>query len=666
MPPTTKLKDHIDIMTEIARMRSAVDVRVGHEAIWWRNGRRLDGPFGKLVTAHIQNKFSSGAGPDKVDSDGNPVKGIPRRWDQFYALTDLSDATHPIRQADRALSLLYRKPVQISGDIAGKPWNWLRDRCDLDRVMIRKQSLLIRGGSVVVRPTLREWANGSFYPPGLTTVTPDECIAIEDPGNPGQAAIYLERVPDTSTRWTREYWTIIDVSDPSNPSYGHYRTPDEWLSGVDALEDENGQSTLRIGADFPWFNGFPGASEPVMPAVCSQWDPAATELLPVNLGDTHAMLDLMMARSFAALVTHTGAYQKAVVLSDSDFTGMEQAMIDPTVMIGLVGQGLKDLKIIPDSVNSAVALHGMVRDRWLEWAQKYDTGFEVRETSSAKSGTAIILEMSGHKSLADQLETRFRGVDVRIVNALRSTFNGMLYRRELSLEETEEGFRWTPNRPAQAFAHWLIPSGSIEIRYPRHWHELERQQIRKELDEGVKAGREFAETLWLLDHGIEDDGPNGPNFLAASEHLTNALAAKMSRAAQGYDLRPETCLQLTQATVDAEETLHDIPDDVARAAAKGLSLRSDTGLGPNGWTAQGKRLLARARQLNQQTPMLIGAVRELSVWLETHAAYATEPATPTTEWVTWLTQGGDAAVNWTASILVAPAAQPAQPAQVAA
>lgn len=662
MPITTKLRDHINIKAELTRMSDAAEVRVAHEAVWWRQNQELAGPYGELVTEHIQQKFSSGATPNKVDSAGNPIKDIPRRWLQLYALTDLSDATNPIRQADRALSLLYRKPVQISGDIAGKPWNWLRARCDLDRVLISKQSLLIRGGSVVVRPTLREWADGSYYPPGLTTVTPDECIAIEDPGNPGNAAIYLERQPVNGSRYSRVIWVVIDVSDPNNPVYGHWASPESWQRGESALDDDAGQTTLRVGADFPWFQGFPGASEPVMPAICSQWDPAATELLPVNLSDTHAMIDIILARSFASMVTHAGAFQKAVVLSGGTFTGMDQAMLDPTVMVGLVGQDIKSLEIIPDSTESAMRVRNMANDRLLEWAQKYDSGFEVRESESAKSGTAIMLELSGHKTLADQLETRFRGVDTRIINALRCTFNGMLYRRELSLEETDYGFRWTPGQPAQAFEHWLIPQGTIEIRYPRYWHELERQQIRKELEEGVNAGREFAESLYLLDHGLEDDGPDGPNFLAASEHLTRSLESSLARAAQGYGLRQETRLSMTQETVDAEETLHDIPDDVAQTAARGLSLRSDTGLGPDGMKAQGKRLLSRARRLSQQTPMRIGEVRELSAWLSSHAADAVKPSDPTAEWVTWLTQGGDAAVTWTESILAAPA--PAQ--QVAA
>ena len=143
----------------------------------------------------------------------------------------------------------------------------------------------------------------------------------------------------------------------------------------------------------------------------------------------------------------------------------------------------------------------------------------------------------------------------------------------------------------------------------------------------------------------------------------------MSRAAQGYGLRQETRVLMTQQTADAEETLHDVPDDVARTAARGLSLRNETGLGPNGMTAQGKRLLVRCKKLNQQTPFLVGEVRELSAWLEAHNADRTEPPEPTPEWVTWLTQGGDAAVSWTAAILAVPAAAPAQPiepAQVAA
>lgn len=668
-------RKHIDIAAERTRIQNARVIRVSYEAEWGREpvyggACRLTGPFGELLTRQIQTKFAPGPRNPILKPDGTPTGryySTPIRWAQMYALVDPSSPSHPSHQAERKLSLLYRRPINVKSDICNKAWSWLRDRCGLDTVLAQRQSIEIMGGSAAVLPTLLEWAPGRYYPPSLTVIHPDECMAFEDPGQRGAVAIFilLDKHPDLRRT---SGCTVWDVSDPSNPVYGRWASPEDYRSGNAPLSDDNGEPFKREGEAYPWWDGLPGASEPVMPATCSKWSPKEVGLLPGSVSDVYSISDLILRRMWADLVSHAGSFQRAIVLSDSPVAGASQSMMDPTNLLNLVGGGEKSVEVIPDSTEAGERHWNNYRDRFAEWAAQYDLGIEVKDGSSAKSGRAILLEMTGILSLAQQMETKARAVDTKIINALRSTWNGMLYRRELSLAETDSGFRWTPAAASSPLMSWLIPGGNIEIEYPRQWTEGERQQIHAELEKAVTDGREYAEVLWLFEQNIDNDGPGGPNFQAASEYLTGSLAGAMSRAAQGYGLRPETRFLHTQRTVEAEETRHDVPDDVAATASKGLNLRlAFPGRALVGLSHQNTIRLRRARDLRGQSPMLLGDVRALSTDLELirrdreAQGDVDNDADPSGLYITWLTQGGDEAVAWTSTVLAgtAPSPEPA-------
>lgn len=660
-------RHHIDLQAELARMQVAAQVRIGYEAQWYRahsggqGGSSLAGPFGIMLAQEIRKVFSSGPTPDIVDQNNQVIgKESPLRWRQLEALTD--PAYNPKHQAARQLAVLYRNGLKVSGEIASPAWNFLEARACIDRAMLRKQSLEIMQGSIALIPTFRQWGPGQYYPPSLDIVYPDECIAIRDPANPGRASIFirLASIPVSKTSLQKRRVALVwDVSDPANPYYGQWPSLENWQSGADPTY--SGGFILE-GADYPWY--WQGAA--IMPIACSQWDPSSDELLPSSQSEHQEMLDIIRARTWCAHVAHSGSFQRSILMSDSGVDGLNQSMIDPTVLLNVFGPGAKSIATMPDSTESAQRLWAMWGDRVLEWARRYDTGFEVRDTGSAKSGAAIVLEMTGKDVLAQQLETRARPVDEHAIQGLAATYNYLIRSGQLSVSSDGATLRWTPNAPATISHDVMIPEGQIDLAYPRSWSSLERKDIRAGLVIAVDRGDEDARAIWLLDRGLDDDRgrngqPDGPNWLSADEAIRSNLASASSYSALGYGLNWSQRAAVARQTVDAEETRHDPPADVATLAAKGLQLRDEfPGRALSGLSAQNTRLLRRARGLREQLPMLVGEVRALAAWLTAHENDADVVAdvgdwgndsAPSGPYITWLTQGAESARAWVDGIL---------------
>lgn len=668
LPPIPRKS--LDLEAELQRMQVAAVVRVGFEAQWHRpTGGGLAGPFGQQLSDEIRKAFAGGPHQDYVLDEQTGTRiglGTPLRWQQLEALTDPS--FHPKRQAARELSVLYRNGLTISGEIASPAWDWLKKRADIDRTMIRKQALEIGLGSVAIMPTFRQWGGGQYYPPALSIAYPDECIAIEDPANPGRASVFirLSSAPVSMRALQKRRAALVwDVSDPSNPSYGAWSSVEAWQRGHAPI-------FAMTGPAYPWW----WQGEPLMPIACSQWNPASTELLPSSLSEHQEMLDLIRERTWCKHVGHSGSFQKALLLSDSELDGLRQSMIDPTVLLNVFGMGTKSLAVVPDSTEATQRLWEMHRDRVAEWAQRYDTGFEVRDSESAKSGAAILLELTGKEVLAQQLETRARPVDTHAIQSVIATHNYLARSGQLSLVSDGIKVRWTPGQPYTLTRDILIPEGEIELAYPRVWSSLERAKIREELVKAADRGDANKREIWLLDHGLDNDRglngqPDGPNWRAADEAIRSNLADATAYAALGYGLNAAQLAQLANRTQEAEETLHVPPADVAMTASKGLNLREAfPGRALVGLGNQNTVRLRRARGLRDQAPMRVGDVRAMATDLEAIRrdreiqGDVDNNADPSGLYITWLTQGGAEGVAWCESILAltAPAA-PAAPVQ---
>lgn len=636
-------------------MERTAELRVCWVGDWRRSnrGRRLDGDWGCAIEEEIKGRFHWGPPVTVLDDQKNPREtGEYSRLRQLLAIADLS--LNPLQEVVEEEAVLYRKPLRISGELAADPtWTWLRENCGLDRALQLRHRMELGIGSAVIRPRLIQWRDGQYHPPGLTVVSPDECIAVADPSAPDRLCWYAERIRGKDRR---EHWIIWDVTDPGMPCFGRWETIEGALDGRPATW------TLE-GDQYPWW--WNGAA--LMPVVASQADPAATEPLSYLKGVAQGVKDLILQRVWCSHVAKQGSLNRAVLLSEMEGSGWNSFSDDPSGLAHLFGLGnLAELTTILHSLDAAEILWRLHRDRVREWVSGLDRGLEVRETESAKSGTALLIEMTGAVQHFMEQVTRVTPLDRLTIQALIATFNSGIRSGQIRMSDGPDGPRWDPY--AAPDLRWLIPETSFELGYPQGWNEPERIRIRAELQTAVDAGQESPRVLWLLDHDLEDDRPDGPNWVKADEEIRAALADASAYAALGYGLRWQDRYAAASLTPEDETATYMPPADVANEAARGLRLRDAfPGRALDGRDAQQRKLMQRARRLQGQDAFMLGEVRALDGWLRAHEGDASLPADmgawgndadPSGAWITWLSQGGEPGSLWTATTLSA-AGQPA-------
>lgn len=642
----------IDLQAEQERMQNAAWVRVVAEMQWRRTvtpivnglGSRssLEGPGGRLLREAIESKFSPGPNTISILKDGEQSNaGIyPARWAAIGA--HVEPHANPLQQQARERALLYRGGLQISGEISSPAWDWLYPRAKIDRVMAHKQDAMLLLGSCVVRPTLRPCGGGKYYPAGLTVVTPDRCIAIENPGAPGTIAIYLEQVNKNTV-------LVIDTSDINNPVFG------AWTS-FQAYTRRSAPIWSLSGDAFPWrWQG-----EVFNPATPVQDKPNFNTLLPDTRSDAQSAVDLILGRAWINYCRHMTSFSKPFIMSQMELSGLESTFLDPSVVTALHGGGQKSLDVIPDGLDAATKAMEIHRASLQEFSQRYDTGFSLVESSA--SGKAMLIKLSGKEGVRNQMLQAAIPVDKSAIRALIATHNYLVRSGQIDLTVSEDGtVRWLPGRGGAFSPELLIPEGEIDLEYPHVWYQAEKVEIRKEMAAAADAGYRDVREIWLFDRDLTNDGPDGPNWQRATDAITQNLDFAMSLAAQGFGLDWKTRAVIASQTPEDEADLHIPPADVATTAAKGLALR-DEFRGRALVGLQARTLLSRARMLSNQTPLTTGAVRELQQWLETHKDDASKlnvspeglpmpgewgnDANPSGAYITWLSQGGDAAISW--------------------
>lgn len=530
--------------SERVRLSDARLVRIGSEAQWWRNLSRgsltggwfgsgsglLTGPFGDMLRGEFEGSFASGPEPNVVEATSTAAAwshGYPVRWAQLLALCDPS--FHPGNLARDQRSLLYRKGLAVTGELADANWAQVREDAGLDRVMKAKQSITLGEGSVAVRPTLVEWQDGKYYPVGLTTVHADSAMVIPDPARPDRPLAFAEYVDEQNQSGPVIVW---DMRDPFLPLWGKFETVQSWLGG------DRWVWGLR-GRAYPyWYRG-----KAIMPVVCAQESEQANSPLPVSRPLLQGCLDLIKQRAWVMTVYHSGIFNKAMLLSQEKMNGLRQIMLDPVVINNIWGQGTSSIAIIPENSQAAERAWGMHRDRVEEWASAIDTGLEVRESKSAKSGAALLLELTGKYIFRQRLVTQARPVDRAIIESLIAANNW--------LEDTGQKMGGSLGR---------LSEGEFALEYPHYWNQVEKAQIRGEMQEAVDAHRESPEIIWLLDHDMEDDGPGGPNRALADAGIKNGLLKANEYAPLGYGVEWKD-LWLGQAGAAANLTVEKTVDN---------------------------------------------------------------------------------------------------------
>lgn len=520
----------IDWAAERRRMTEAARLLTVLQNDWARadrDGATLVGPFGQMIVAHIKGQYNSGpAKKVHVTSTEGAVSEVDSgrftRWDQLVTAAD--PGVNPWPEVTEQRALLYRTPLEVSGDIVSPAWAFLRQNSNFDAMMLKKQWLVLGCGSAMIRPTL--WPvpemDGIYYPPGLEVVPPDRCFAIPDPANRRRAIVVGEK--------QGKHWVIWDVSRPTRPQWGWWDTPEAFFKGQPPLMMPDGRRRHAEGDAYPWIVD----GSPIMPAVCQQADAAPDGLLPYHCGITQEVLDIIGKGAMCELISYMGAFQRAILLTEAEPKGLAQLTNDPTTIGSIYGGGTAQIATLPDSSASAKINRQMFRDRVEEWAKGIDPSFSVSVSESAKSGTALLIEMTGRKQLAEEMKTRAEWVDTEIIGASVATWNYLVASEQLPLEMVGGEIRWNPLVVPEPRAEYLIPTAKPTLGYPLSWNEVERKAKRAELQAAVDAGQEYAEALYLLDNDLDDDRPDGPNWLKAREHLTGSLASRRLRAQEGY------------------------------------------------------------------------------------------------------------------------------------
>lgn len=505
-----------DLDHERERMKRARHLRVVAEGDWRRSrsdGSTLEGPWGRMMWDELTARFAAGAqeytheGPDGA----RHTYTVNERWRQIAATARLG--RNPLQQVQAARSLLYRSPIQITGDISGEAWEWLRARSGLDRLLRLRHELAMGVGSAVMRTTMRRYDTGVYYPAGLKVVAPDECMAIADPSAPDRLAVYAEEVGDS--------WLIWDLSDPEWPRWGLWRNPERWARGDDAEVGLEGPA-------YPWR----WMGEPIMPVGVERADAAEVEPLPYYRGAEQEVKDLVVDDMWLGHVKQTGSFNRVTIFSEGPLSGLNQWRADPGVVNHAFGGGAEaaKLEVVDHSLDAAEILMEMHRARVQEWVHSVDPGLQVRESEAAKSGVALLIEQTGLVMAAQEAETRVRETDAHIIRALIATHNYGIRSGQVGVRSTADGLRWAPGQVGGP----LITEGPFSAHYRRDWNEPERIRLYEQTREAVEAGLEDVEVLWLLRRGLDDDRPDGPNWRQARASVEASLLRRGEVARAGY------------------------------------------------------------------------------------------------------------------------------------
>lgn len=651
--PHQKPRLYIDLSADRARRQAADQVRIADEANFWRRDAwgyprmfsRLKGEWGEMLRKAMESTFASGNTKYQAEAKGPTIQVRGFRWVQIEE--KIPAGCNPLRDLKPHLSLLYRPPpgrpvIDVEGDADTDALRWLMSYANFNEACIRRQDWTVGRQVAAIRPTLRRFDEDEFYPTSLKVLGAHECWAIEDPNRQGCAAVFGEILKSG-------HHLIWDVSDPRNPYWGEWVSAKSWQRG--------GRPVWYMGANngsaYPWR----WRRSPLMPAIIHRWDLLSDVLLPARLTDVESIKELVLARAWLAVVEQAGSFNKMVITSEREMGGLAQTMLDPTVITALFGDGAAKLSVVPHSLDAVKILWELYEARVLEWARRYNPGFEVERGAKAESGYALNLRMTGKYLLRQQQAARAMPLDTELLKATIATHNYLGASQQCGLRVWDGEVYWTPGEGVFD-RRLLIPEVTPNITYPHIWRPEERKEVRDELQRAVDQHLESPRALYLFDRNLEGDRPDGDNWRDADQHIRESLADCTAYAALGYGQNWEKLGDVARATPVAEEDGHIPPAEVARVAAHGLELREDHKGRFGGLKA--KHLLARGRKLAKRAPFLGGELRMLQAWL---AAHATDQQAdqgegewgsddnPSGLYLQWLSQGGDEALAWVSGIL---------------
>jgi hypothetical protein len=391
-------------------------------------------------------------------------------------------------------SMIHRRPLELSGDLAdSESWKVARRMSNLDRVLSTKLQYSIALRACGVRPHIVDG-----YPPGLVVVPPSNLTVIPYPYNDLEPMVVIEYQRDNSV-------SVWDMSDRENPKYEIWRNISSWRSGVDS------PMSAMNGEDYPWYY----RNEPILPWVIYQGDSTPSSVLPVSRGLVQDTIDIILQRTWLGWVGYVGSFDRAIIMSDTMLTGYDQAMLDPSVIVNLFGDGSKSVSVLPNSTDSVSKLWEIHSDRVQEIANKYSSNLYVRKSDQARSGVAIQLEMSGLWQYRSEQETLHKEKDRRLIEVQIASWNYCVRSGYIDYE--------------------LLPESDFDLRYPTCWTADEQSRLRSEVLEAVKSGLASPVDYYLVSHDLPD---TESNRVMAMERLQLIAAERLSLIRAGLLVDP--------------------------------------------------------------------------------------------------------------------------------
>jgi len=439
---------------ETKRKRKHLDALISWESDWYRGktDNRLYGSFGVLLQRYLDETVSSGP----VNDSGVGLK-------HAHLINSLDVSWHLQHRVVDQLAMIHRKGVRITGSLSENiNWQECKETVDLDVVLQHKLEYAIGLRSCWVRPHIEEG-----FPPGLVVVPPHLVTAIPFPNNPLKPMIVIEESNQGVFVW--------DFSE--EPSFSVWKN----ISDYKVFKKTGTNKAIKFlsGDDYPWY--FKG--KPIMGGIIYQGSSSPNCLLPTTGDMVTDTLEIILERSHLRWMSYVGAFSRPVIFSESPLQGTQEAMLEPSILINLFGEGNKSMEIIPDSSVALEKYWSQHSDRIQEILGRYDTGLQVRKSESAKSGVAIQLELSGLWQYRSQQETQNKKKDKELIKILVSTWNYL-------------------------YPEKYIPEDDFEIQYPISWTSDEKERllntIRIDVDKGIKTPVD----LYLAENDLEDNTIN--------------------------------------------------------------------------------------------------------------------------------------------------------------
>jgi hypothetical protein len=593
------------------------------------------GPFGEIVRQAIETTFEGGQGRPLLDERGQHTGkyGYASRWWALLATCNPAiNVTQMLagKESSGRAALLYHEPLVVSG-IPGSAWEVLRRSSNLDVALLRKQSLSIACGSAGVGVTIA--ANGRI--PGLRAFAPHEVTFIASPNDP--------LVAEVAIQWSGKDEVIIsDIRDTLNPRYGRWRSIAEWVNGYEPMASAD-------GAYYP----FRWLGRPLLHIVACRSRQDAPCLQPGASALSQLTIDTILSLAWCNHVIRYGSINRVAVTSSGGgrVEGLDQLSMDLRSVIHLSGGESPAIEVIPHGMEGAKILADLCRDALQSHLAMIDGDVSVRaETKDAKSGVAISLERAGVKAFAQKQARTQTPFDTEIIQLLIAAYNW----------QARSGYI-TAQRMGLAVLD-VAPEEIPVLDYPIQLSESEKAQLEKSKQDAAQGLIRVGDRLgaWMV---MSDLDPKNPEARAKAFDLAATIAEQNAALVRlGFNLQPETiAAQQPPAPVD-ETVMYIPPADVADTAATGLRLQREF---RDRWeTFKDAALLKRAKALQDQTPMRVGEIRALAVWLNANAQAPADGsagdgtwgdmADPSGEFIRYLSQGGDPAQVWCATILSNP------------